>query len=221
MSSPAEFVGFTDGSIGIFGNDNVAAGNYVGTDATGTKSLTAPGDIWGVFVSNGSCNRIGVRGSDPDPAAEANLISGNGGGGVLLEGGVQNVVAGNFIGTDATGTQALGNGKVDFGAVATGVVVSGGSGNRIGTDGDGVGDAAKRNIISGNIGDGVGIGDSTDNVVAGNFIGTDFTGTLPLGNSLAGVTVNGSFEPDRHRRPERRQRRRGKSDLVQRLRDRC
>ena len=48
----------------------------------------------------------------------------------------------------------------------------------------GIGDYAERNTISGNLEEGIRIrGAGTDHtVVAGNFIGTDATGMLPLGN---------------------------------------
>ena len=99
-------------------------------------------------------------------------------------GGGQNVVAGNFIGTDVTGALALGNS-------GSGVIILQSDGNLIGTDGDGVGDAAERNIISANAGDGVVITQgSNDNVVAGNFIGTDVTGTQPLGSYRTGINVS-------------------------------
>ena len=177
--------GFTNGNIVIEGaNNNVVAGNYIGTDATGTKILSGQeANLFGVFVNGGSSNRIGVNGHDSDPSAEGNVISGNGGG-VLLQGGGQNVVAGNFIGTDATGTQPLGNG-------GGGVVIQGSDGNLVGTDGDGVGDIAERNVNSANLGDGIDISQgSNNNVVAGNFIGTDVTGTQPLGNTQVGINIS-------------------------------
>src|SRR5436309_3531114 len=80
-----------------------------------------------------------------------------------------NVIEGNFIGTDSTGTIARGNGF--------GVIVSS-SDNRIGGT-----SASTRNIISGNRLPNVDIFSSggTNNLVEGNFIGTDVTGTKALG----------------------------------------
>ena len=74
------------------------------------------------------------------------MISGNGYGGVLITGSTA-VVAGNFIGTDVKGTCLLSNGLEAPGA-GVGIQVYLGI-NRIGTDGDGVGDAFERNIIAG------------------------------------------------------------------------
>ena len=57
-----------------------------------------------------------------------------------------------------------------------------------------------RNIISGNTGDGVlitGTG-TNNNVVAGDFVGTDVTGTAALGNGASGVEIDLSAE-QRHR----------------------
>ncbi len=87
-------------------------------------------------------------------------------------------IYGNFLGTDPTGTKAEAN---EYGVE----IDAGATNNLIGTNGDGVNDVAQRNVISGNGDSGVLIsGQGTDgNVVAGNFIGTDLTGTLALGNA--------------------------------------
>jgi hypothetical protein len=186
--------GATNGNV-VLGDNNVVAGNYIGTDASGTKALSVDTDhnMSGVLVNNSNGNRIGADGHDPDPAAERNVISGNSGVGIYIDsygpnsGGNDNVVAGNYIGTDASGTQALPNGSRtnDSGGISIG-----GSDNRIGTDGDGIGDDLERNIISGNGSNGVSMSGS-NNVVAGNYIGTDVTGTKPLGNANVGVSLGG------------------------------
>ena len=77
-----------------------------------------------------------------------NVISGNDADGVLINGTVAlasgNVVAGNFIGTDADGDTAVGNGTLSAWPAA-GISIGGANArfNRIGTDGDGNGDAAE------------------------------------------------------------------------------
>ena len=102
------------------------------------------------------------------------------GNGILIAGLFGTIVSntlieGNFIGTDPGGTIALGNGS-------SGVVISGGTNNVIG----GITPAA-RNLISGNIAWGVALEDgASENVVQGNYIGTDASGMSALGNS-AGV----------------------------------
>jgi len=169
--------------------ENVVAGNFIGTDATGTLAL--PNSSNGVDV-RGVSNIIGTNGDDVDDTAERNVISGNAQVGVIVQrsgamtaSGVfstQNVVAGNFIGTNAAGTAALPNG-------ITGVSLIEANQNRVGTDGNGIGDTAERNVIAGNASNaGVGLVNSDENLVAGNYIGTDVTGTNPLGN-LGGVGI--------------------------------
>ena len=88
-------------------------------------------------------------------------------------------MAGNFIGTDVSGTIARGNGD-------DGVFINGAPTNTIGGT-----DPGARNIISGNTQYGVYISGAaaTGNVVQGNFIGTDVNGTTAIGNKYGGVEV--------------------------------
>lgn len=163
---------------------NTVSGNLVGTDMAGTASVANVGG--GVTVANGAHdNTIGGPSSAPG-APPGNVISGNSVHGVRIEGGatVANRVEGNLIGTDLSGTAALGN-------LGPGVVLSGAAGNTIG--GTLVG---HRNVISGNSGsgaDGVLISGNggSGNTVAGNFIGTDLAGVSDLGNGGAGVRITG------------------------------
>jgi hypothetical protein len=92
-------------------------------------------------------------------------------------GATGNKVVGNFIGTDPSGTQKLGN---YLG------ILSAGSNNTVGGT-----TAAERNVVSGNILDGVRIygPNAMGNKVAGNYIGTDLSGTKDLGNSNKGVYI--------------------------------
>ena len=94
-------------------------------------------------------------------------------------------MTGNFIGTDPTGTLPLGNGGVGV------FVLNGAESNIVGTNGDGHGDAAERNVISNNPYQGIYVGNTgTDyNVIAGNFIGTDVTGKVPMGNGNNGIWI--------------------------------
>lgn len=173
--------------LGAGVDENTVAGNYVGTDATGTAAV--PNGYTGVWLRDSAqSNVIGTDGDGIADAAERNLISGNAHAGVEIwhAGTAFNSVAGNFIGTDVTGTEALGNGE------GPGVLILfGAQSNRIGTDGNGVADAAERNVISGNVTNGVNISGEgcAYNVVAGNYIGTDVTGTDPLGNGSVGMRL--------------------------------
>jgi hypothetical protein len=176
---------------------NIVAGNYVGTDKTGAVSLANGSN--GIVVSGGAqSNRIGTNGSDVNAAGEGNLISGNTFTGVFIgdAGTNSNVVAGNLIGTDVTGTKALGNasGGID--------IASGAQSNVIGTNGDGVGDALERNVISGNNNSGIAgifISDmgTNKNIVAGNYVGTDITGTKALPNGGVGVYLANGAQSNR------------------------
>ena len=159
---------------------NLVAGNYVGTDVTGTTALGNVGS--GVYVSTAS-NTIGGS-----VAGAGNLLSGNDRVGLALEVGANaNVVQGNFIGTNAAGSAALANGL-------GGVEVSGGASNTIGGSTGTIGTlgtaAFAGNLISGNTGDGVEITTATGNVVEGDYIGTDVTGTVALANGTNGVQID-------------------------------
>ena len=163
---------------GILTTGNRVAGNFIGTDITGTLPLP---NLDGVEIDGGaSGNIIGTNGDGTSDALERNIISGNGGDGVVVQEGSDNRVSGNFIGTDASGTAALGNS-------GAGVDIAQGTGNIIGTNGDGVDDAAERNVISGNQ---LGVVINSDNNrVSGNFIGTDVSGMVALGNGGSGVVI--------------------------------
>jgi uncharacterized repeat protein (TIGR01451 family) len=145
---------------------NTIAGNFIGTNLTGSSAL--PNGVGVSIVSAG--NTLGP----------GNVISANVSGGVSISGASasSNVVKGNLVGTNAAGTAALGNGASTNGP---GINIFEASNNTIGG-----GTAADRNVVSGNIGRGIGITASTGvaagNVVSGNYIGTNITGTVALGN---------------------------------------
>jgi hypothetical protein len=161
------------------GSDNGVAGNYIGTDSSGTAIL---GNEVGVWVL-GQSNWIGAKGSE----TAGNVISGNHFDGVRLSGD-ENTAAGNRIGTDAGGRIPLGNN--------VGIFVEG-QASRIGTNDQVVQDEAHRNVISGNATAGLLVSPdlraTTDRstAVAGNFIGTDATGRQALGNTGVGVGLDG------------------------------
>jgi CSLREA domain-containing protein len=105
--------------------------------------------------------------------------------GVQIDGN-SNIVEGNFIGTDASGTNALGNGG-GTARLGGGVFVDGDS-NAIGSN-----LPSQRNLVSGNDDDGVTLEVSADaNTVLGNLIGTKKDGKGNLGNEGDGLLVVGS-----------------------------
>ena len=178
---------FTDSAIFVMGGSaNTIEGNFLGTDVTGTA---ARGNLRGIFIDPGSGNTVG--GTTP---GLRNVISGNNGIGIFLNGSGAsgNLVAGNFFGINAAGTALLGNG---FEAVS---IKAGASGNTIGGT-----TAGARNVITNQL-DGIFIVDpgTTGNLVAGNFIGTDATGTVGLGNNGNGVLIQARrATPSAGRRP--------------------
>jgi hypothetical protein len=93
------------------------------------------------------------------------------------------VVSCNFLGTDATGTQDLGNG-VD------GIRVDGSSNALVGST-----DPSGRNLLSGNA-RGVSIvnAGSDGSEVVGNYIGTDVTGMFAIPNDVTGVLVQSASD---------------------------
>jgi titin len=154
--------------IELGGGNNLVQCNRIGTDITGTQAL---GNArMGVFVGAGGDTIGGTA------VGAGNLISGNGGDGIELAGGLD-LVQGDLIGTDITGTQALGNGF-------DGVADAGGSLDTIGGTAAGAG-----NLISGNARDGIEIVYGFNNTIQGNNIGTDFTGTQALANGRNGITL--------------------------------
>lgn len=155
--------------------ENALQGNLIGTDASGTTALP---NGTGVLIGLGASDTL-IGGVDE---GTGNLISGNGGDGVIVAdpGTTGNVLQGNFIGTDASGAAVLPNG-------ADGVrILRGASNTLIGGTENGA-----RNLISGNTYTGVSIWDTdtSGNVIQGNTIGTDISGTQPLGNSTEGVSL--------------------------------
>ena len=178
---------------GVTSTGNLVQGNFIGTDVTGAVALGGGGGVFVVWSPN---NTIGGT-----TAGARNILSGNNGIGVLITGfgglfATGNLVQGNYIGTDVTGTSALRN---SFDGVR---ISDQASNNVVGGTSPGAG-----NLISGNAGAGVNItqsdaggmpssGPTTGNLVQGNFIGTDVTGTAALphgdggqGNLRGGVTI--------------------------------
>ena len=160
--------------VGGGASGNKLEGNLIGTNAAG--SAPVPNVLFGIVIRDAPTNTVGGT-----AAGAANVISGNTQDGVaiLLPLATGNVVAGNMIGTDSTGTADVGNSK-------SGVLVWQAPSNTIGGT-----TAASRNIISGNDLYGVRISTpaASNSIVQGNYIGTDITGTTALPNSNAGVQL--------------------------------
>jgi len=154
----------------------------------------------GSNISVGTAAGIRMWGSGTDGNRIQGLnIQGFAGDGVMIVRSDNNVITGNYIGTDATGTKARPNGSTRGGGI---LVSAGAQNNLIGNNGDGINDTAEGNLISGNNGYGVRVqkGAATDlthqNTIQGNFIGTDIHGRVApaLGQQKLGVLFVGASD---------------------------
>ena len=166
-----------NGGVNINGTTaigNQVLGNFIGTNASGNAAV--PNGNNGINISNGATNTT-VGGSS---AAARNIISGNVQSGVRIQnvGTTGNNVRGNYVGTNAAGSATVPNGLngVEFGFAATGNMVGGTQ-------------PADGNVISGNAAVGLAFftAGTGGNQALFNLIGTDATGTQPLGNGSHGV----------------------------------
>lgn len=173
---------------GAFANLNSVRGNTIGTNLAGAAGLG--NNSSGVMIRGGSNNTIG--GVNP---GDRNVIVGN-----AANGGVEFYA---FSGDVMTGNQVLGN---YIGVLPSGTAIPNQTGIRIYANppsgpnpagivtGSTIGgiDPAARNIISGNTGDGInmGGGGTTNNTIAGNYIGTTIDGLMPLPNTGSGISLS-------------------------------
>jgi hypothetical protein len=160
--------------IRIFGSsmNNQVYGNYVGTDKNGI--LAIPNAENGITVAPASQNVIGAALN-----GAGNLVSGNVGFGISLSNASNNLVAGNFVGVNATLALALPN-------TLDGINVFDSPNNLIG----GVVPLGT-NLVSGNGESGIVVTGSLSlgNIVRGNLVGTDISQSLAVGNTLDGIAV--------------------------------
>ena len=174
-----EWTGYGIRLIGT--SDTTIQGNFIGLDVDG---VTVAANALNGIRSTAVAALIG--GLDP---GQRNLISGNGGGGIELFNSADNVVQGNYIGTDASGLLSRGNGGAAialFNPNSTRNIIGGTN-------------SAARNVIAGSTGTGASgnhgffLNGCNSNTILGNFIGTDVTGTNGLGNGGAGVYLTNSL----------------------------
>src|SRR5262245_61144008 len=154
-------------SLNGAGSGHVVEGNLLGLAPDGEALLTP--------ACAGTTFALNLRGTGH--FARRNVIAG-GSNGVSVNGS-GHTITGNFIGTDVTGTKRRDLDAHGFAVVGTNHIIGGsapGDGNLI--------DAA-------NFYNGLELGGS-GHVVYGNFIGTDPTGTIDLGNLHAGVVGIGN-----------------------------
>ncbi len=169
-------------SVGGVASGNIIEGNFIGTDITGTLSLSTTA---GVFLYNAQNTTVGGT-----VAGARNILSGNFPGvefnaaGSPLNNLTGTVVQGNFIGPDVNGNTLGNSDGIDYGN-AFGTIIGGPT-------------AGSANVVSGNSGNpGNGIylygANTTSNVIQGNFIGTNANGSNQ-GNSGDGVTITDAHD---------------------------
>jgi len=140
-------------------SDNTVEGNRIGTTADGQSGL---GNGMGVFLKKSQKSII-----------KNNVIADSRQSGIFVSEGSENVIEGNKIGADASGTAALGNDE-------HGIEIENAFDNLV-----------KDNVISGNKGAGVFISGprANKNTIENNKIGVNAAGTEPLGNGMEGVLI--------------------------------
>ena len=169
------FSGNRGSGIYLYGSGatgNRIAGNCIGASLDRSHAVPNAGD--GVTLEDANANLIGLTG-------EGNWISGNAQSGITLNRACNNLLSGNKIGLGDRSQLPLGNGY-------SGITLVQSTNNLIGGLSPGPG-----NFVSANKRDGIFIAtNSTANVVQGNVIGLDLTGTNRLGNALNGIAVSAS-----------------------------
>ncbi|HMP97353.1 MAG TPA: right-handed parallel beta-helix repeat-containing protein, partial [Kiritimatiellia bacterium] len=172
MWSPARQAVITRNTISHNPNAGIRAVSSGGGHAVGWNSIVFNG--YGLDWSSPNSDIGGFFGS-------GNVIGANTNHGLYInQASATNInVFGNFIGVDATGTNAMGNGQ-------SGVYLAAANGNTIGGN-----DATYRNIIAANGRHGIHVGGTTNrnNWIGNNYIGVD-ANAVPLGNGI--VTGSGS-----------------------------
>jgi len=152
-------------TISMSGPNGAVRGCFVGTNAAGTAAVPNQRGVY----SNGTGSTIG----GPLPA-DRNLIAGNHAQEIWDENTPNLTIEGNLVGTDSSGTALIG-------ALSGGVISSGRAGGVI-----------RGNVVGGSHTTGIFISSGTDfgTLVQGNFIGTDVTGTVNLGNTTDGIFID-------------------------------
>ena len=164
-------VGISIGPFGLGSPNNTIAGNFIGTDAAGTAA-TSTNNL--IELNSSSGTRIG--GTTP---ADRNVLASNS---TLMtfQASDNNIVQGNYLGTDKTGMAAL----LSFDAIALRLASSG---NTIGGSTAGAGNVIGNYSAGGIL---MGEGGTNNNVIQGNRIGTNATGTAGLTSGQFGIFLD-------------------------------
>ncbi len=158
---------FGDDAIWLNSAGNTVQNDYIGTNASGSSA-----------VANG----VGILDTGGSNIIKNSVISGNLLGGIGLVGCSNDLLTGDMIGTNAAGTSAISN-------VGNGLLIDNGATNNTigGTT------ATARDILSGNTLCGIQIygNGSSGNIIEGDYIGTNASGSKPLSNGTTSVLTAG------------------------------
>jgi len=163
-------------------SENVISGNFIGVKRDGETAR--PNNYAGILITNGANNNLIGSLTGIGILQGGNLISGNSFLGIDLSGGDHNHITGNMIGTTQDGNSPQGN--------HSGIRIRNCSNTYIGFNASGSGSL---NLVSANQGHGIVITEADHIFVTGNYIGTDLSGELDLGNEKNGITIsNDTFD---------------------------
>ncbi len=167
-------------------SSNIIEGNYIGTDISGTKAL---GNRRGIVIVAG-------KGTNPnDNVIRNNVISGNTLLGILVNGDEQddrrgNYILHNLIGTDYTGKRLLGK---TLDNRQHGVVLGQGNLTNFTARYFAENNQVRGNVIAGHYRTNLWLSNyASHNMIECNYIGTDLTGTVALGNCIDGLLIGGT-----------------------------
>jgi parallel beta-helix repeat protein len=154
---------------GANATNNTIGENRIGTNPAGTAAVG--NGLSGIVFNGGSDNVLGT-----DTAGDL-LVSGNLGDGIAISSFASGTTVRNaYVGVNAGGTAALGNGGqgVNIGGASSGTILGPG------------------NVVSGNVMSGILAGNGSNGAsIAGNFVGTNAAGTAAIGNALNGIILTG------------------------------
>ncbi len=162
----------TTAGVYVNGRNNTICGNYIGTNASGSSARPN-----GTGISlGGAANGNIIGGTNQGGSLRGNVVSGNLSFGIIVQGGLDNAIYGNYVGLDGDGGVALGNGN-------RGIYLGGGSGRCR------VGDLSpeRRNVLADNAFGAMSILYTSLNRIEGNYVGMNAAGTafIPNGGSFS------------------------------------
>ena len=161
-------------------SQNQVVGNYIGINVSGGAGLPCN---TGISIVNSPDNIIGGLTEKAGTGFGNVIASFQNSIHIALPASTGNTIAGNLIGTDASGVRLPGA----YGQFYSGILLGGGGGNIVGGD-----DPKSRNVVSGSKTMGGISLQEGNSVVRNNFIGTDVNGKVDLGNGGGGVQVASS-----------------------------